>query len=349
MSRRNRPKHFLRLFNDKSLLRISYERLAEVLPPSNIWVITRDDQIDGVTSEIPEIPREHLIGEPAVCDTANAIGLAAMILQQCDPNGVMGVFTADHIIRPVDRFAASIRCAYDTAENHPDSLVTLGVVPTQPHTGYGYLHRGQLISPGAYEVRSFREKPDRDTATAYLKSGEYFWNSGMFVWRVETILKQLERLLPANYSLLRQIVPDSSAGAHDSKKAGADFLRRLQSPTAVSAYSSLPRVSIDFGVMEKSDRVLMCTLDCDWLDVGSWTSLEQILSSDSAGQIAAVAPTVSIDSQNNILVGDPNHLIATIGVENLVVVHTADATLICPKDQVQKIKNLLDRIPKEYQ
>ncbi len=340
LSRQKRPKHFLKLFEGKSLMRRSFERLACFLPPEQINVITSDAHLDLVAQEIPELPKENLIGEPAVRDTANAVGLSALILHRRDPDGVMGIFTADHIIEPVDRYKAALESAYTAATEHADALVTLGVKPTEPHTGYGYVQRGELLGAGVYKVREFKEKPDLETARRYLESGEYYWNSGMFVWRIETILEQFRKHLPDNFKKLSRV-----CGTHGA----AGFSPRESRDTLIAAiYPNLHRISIDYGVMEKADRVIVCEMDCDWLDVGSWTSLKGILGADAEGQVVAAQNVVTLDSKNNVFVSEGDHLLTAIGLEDMVIVRSNDATLVCHKKDVQKIRDLVGKLSEEY-
>ena len=340
LSRRKRPKHFLKLIDGKSLMRSSFERLVSFLPPEQINVITSTAHLDLVAEEIPELPPENLIGEPAVRDTANAVGLSAFILHERDPEGVMGIFTADHIIKPVDRYKAALERAYAAAAEHVGALVTLGINPTEPHTGYGYVQRGRALGDGVFEVREFKEKPDLETATKYLASGEYYWNSGMFVWRIQAILEQFKKHLPENFKLLSRL---------GNRQGAAGFSPRESRDAIVAEiYPDLPKISIDYGVMEKADQVILCEMDCDWLDVGSWTSLETVVAPDSVGNIGVAENFVALDSTNNVFVSDDDHLLAAVGLKDIVVVHSRDATLICHKKDVQKIKDLAGQLHDRY-
>ena len=334
LSRRNRPKHFLKLFEGKSLMRQSFERLAAFLSPEQINVITSRDHLDLVAREIPEIPRENLIGEPAVRDTANAVGLSAVLLHERDPDGVMGIFTADHIIKPVERYKAALETAYTAAANHADALVTLGIKPVEPHTGYGYVQRGESLGDGVFAVREFKEKPDLATAKRYLDSGQYYWNSGMFVWRIQTILEQFKRHLPENHAQLSRI---TQAGGSAKRQAAIE-----------EVYPDLHKISIDYGVMEKADRVILCEMDCDWLDVGSWTSLRGVVGSDTDGHVLAAPNVVTLDSENNVYVSEDSHLLASIGMKDVVIVRSEDATLVCHTEDVQKIKDLVAKLKDKY-
>ncbi len=332
LSRRSHPKQLLRIFEGKSLLRRSFERLAGLLPPEQIYVITGRDYIQPMAAELPELPRNNLMGEPCPRDTANAVGLAAHLLALRDPEATMGIFTADHIITPVEVFCATVRKGFEAAETNPDALVTFGIKPLTPHTGYGYVHRGRELESGVYEVAAFKEKPDLETARRYLASGEYYWNSGMFAWRLSAIIEQIRKHQPAIDAGLREV----AAGFDDPAKAEAILAR----------FSSLPKISIDFAVMEKADRVLTVEMPCEWLDVGSWTSLAEVFKPDESGNTHAAPNVVTLDARGNILVSESDHFIAAIGVSDLIVIHSDDATLICRKQDAQRIKDLVEHARK---
>jgi mannose-1-phosphate guanylyltransferase len=334
LSRRSRPKQTLRLFDGQSLLRHSYERLAGLLPKEQIHVITTKQNLPLVTQEIPEIPASNLIGEPVGRDTANAVGLATAILHDRDPNAIVGVFTADHVIQPQDTFRRNVERAYEVAEQNPDALVTMGVRPTRADTNYGYIQRGERLADGIYAVEEFTEKPSLAAAMKYVSSGEYYWNSGMFVWRSATILQQLAKHLPQSHAAIGEIAKAWRTDAREDKLA--------------NIYPSLLRISIDFAVMERADRVLVVELGCHWVDVGSWPAIEAIIQADANGNISAMGPVMHLGSRGNIAVTDSGHLIATIGVDDLVIVHSPDATLICTKRDSQAIKELVDNVSRAY-
>ena len=334
LSRKERPKQVLPIFGGTSLLRQAYERLAVILPPEMINVITNQVHIPQVAKELPEIPAANLIGEPVGRDTVNAIGLGAAILAQRDPDATMGVFTADHVITPMERFADAVNTAFDTAESYPNALITIGIRPTSPHTGYGYVHRAQRVEHGVYHVKNFTEKPDLESATEYFDSGEYYWNSGMFAWRTEAILSELKRHLPHSYESFREIADNWNTDERTQK------LQLL--------YPTLMKISVDFAVMERAGEVLVVEMDCKWVDVGAWNAMEVLHEPDEAGNVSVCKNSVHLGSKGNIVVCEDDHLIATIGVENLVIVHAQDATLICNKRDSQGIKELVDIIRKEY-
>jgi mannose-1-phosphate guanylyltransferase len=326
LSRRLRPKQLLKLFDGASLLQHARRRLEGVFAPENIWVITSAHYLDLVADQLPDLPRANLIGEPMGRDTANAIGLAAHLLARRDADGTMAVFTADHLISPQEEFAAAIDVGLAAAEQFPESLVTFGIVPDSPHTGYGYIHRGETVGEGTYKVVAFREKPDQQTAEAYVQSGEYFWNSGMFVWRLSAILTELERCLPENHRTLTELA--------------RDWDRLVGTPGLARKFEGLQRISIDFGVMEKAHSVLTVEMNCCWVDLGSWSSIAATHEAGEAGNVTIAPYSLVVGGQNNIVVSESEHLIAVMGLDDLVIVHSADATLICRRDHEQKIKEL---------
>ena len=334
LSRRDHPKQILRLFSGTSLLRQSYERVAALLPAERIHVIASQAHLAVVAKELPEVPSANLYGEPESRDTANAIGLAAALLQERDPQAIMGVFTADHVIAPLDRFCEALSKAYAAAEEHPSALVTLGVRPTRPDTNYGYIQRGERAGDGVFKVEEFTEKPSVALATKYLATGNYCWNSGMFTWRVTTILEQIRKHLPQSYPALVEI---AAAWPTAERQATLDRL-----------YPGLMRISIDFAVMERADHVLMVEMGCEWVDVGSWPAMETVLQVDVDGNVSSHDRVVHLGSRGNIVVSEEDHLIATIGVDDLVIVHSPDATLICTRRDAQGIKELLDNVRQRF-
>jgi mannose-1-phosphate guanylyltransferase len=332
LSRQRRPKQLLRIFEGKSLLRRSFDRLAALLDPSQIYIITGRNYVDPMAEELPEMPRENLMAEPCARDTANAVGLAAHLLALRDPEGTMGIFTADHIIQPVDVFCETVNKGFEAAEKYDDTLITFGIKPTSPHTGYGYVHRGRQLDSGVYEVQEFKEKPDQPTAEQYVATGEYYWNSGMFAWRIPTIIEQFTRHQPK----LEAGLSDVAAIFHDPGKTDA----------ALERFSRQAKISVDFAIMEKADRVSTVEMPCDWLDVGSWTSVADVFDPDLAGNTYAASNVMTLDAKNSIFVSESDHLIAAIGVEDLVVIHSDDATVVCRQDDAQRIKEMVEKVKK---
>jgi len=335
LSRKARPKQWLRLIGGKSLVRQSFERASSVLPAEAIHVVTSANLLDLTAAELPELPRENLIGEPVGRDTVNAIGLGAAILAERDADATLAVFTGDHVITPVEKFAQAVNTAFGVVQEHPEALVTFGIRPTSPHTGYGYMARGERVRDGVYHVREFAEKPSIALATKYVSSGQYYWNSGMFAWRADAILGQLKRHLPHSHDALRELGRGWATPEREEK------LRLL--------YPTLMKISVDFAIMERAEHVLVVEMDCNWVDVGAWTAMESLVESDALGNVAVCKYTINLGSRGNIIVSEDEHLIATIGVDDLVIVHSPDATLICTKRDAQGIKELVDKLRKEYE
>jgi mannose-1-phosphate guanylyltransferase len=333
LSRQDRPKQLLRLFGGKSLLRIAFERLYGLLPAEQIYVITGKQYLPAIAAELPELPAANLMGEPCPRDTAPAVGLAAQLIARRDPDGAMGVFTADHIIQPVQNFHETVSKAFAAAERYPNALVTFGIKPTSPHTGYGYIHRGRQLDADTYEIRDFKEKPDLLTAGMYVAGGEYYWNSGMFVWRIPTILAQFDKHQP---EMSREL-----------EAVAAEFDEPSRAEAVQKRFSRIDRISVDFAIMEKADRVAVIEMACEWLDVGSWTSLGEFFPPDEAGNVIAAPNVATLGAGKNVFVSETGHLIAAIGVEDLIIVHSEDATLVCRKQDAQKIKELVESLSRE--
>jgi mannose-1-phosphate guanylyltransferase len=344
LSRAERPKQLLDVVagadgGAHSLLAEAFTRLQAVLPAERIWVCTAARYGEQVRAALPELGAERLILEPVARDTANAVGLAAALVADADPDAELAVVSADHVIRPVERFAAVLGTAFDALTVRPDSLVTLGITPTGPATGFGYVQRGRPTEvPGVAEAAAFREKPDLATAEAYLASGEYLWNSGMFVWRAQTVLDALADHLPGTADGLRRVVAAAPGADRDAVLA--------------AVFPTLQKISVDYAVLEPAatepGRVLVADLDVDWLDVGSWPALAHTLDLDDAGN-AVRGLTVVLDGSGNIVLSDdPGHVVALVGVHDSVVVHTADVTMVCPVRDAERVKQLLDVVQATY-
>ncbi|HSV66124.1 MAG TPA: mannose-1-phosphate guanylyltransferase [Mycobacteriales bacterium] len=340
MSRAARPKQLLELAGGRSLLRLAFDRLAAVLPAGQILVCTAEAHRAAVLANLPGLAADNVIGEPCGRDTANAVGLPAAVLARRDPEAVVAFVSADHVIEPVEVFAERLDTAFRLAEEHKDGLVTLGVVPTTPHTGYGYIERGGPLASAGYRVSAFREKPDAATARSYVDSGRYYWNSGMFVWRAATVLAELETHLPESYAGLARI-----AAAWD----GPD-----RAGVLAATYPTLPKISIDYAVLEPAAQgrggaqVFVVELPVSWLDIGSWPALASIVDGDGAGN-AVRAATALLDSAGNIVVSDqPEHLVAAVGLRDMIVVHTRDVTMICSRADAEQVKRLVADVGRQY-
>lgn len=348
LSRNEKPKQLLQVVRGKSLLQLSYERLRAMLPADRIYVCTGEQHRQAVLANLPELPQDNLLGEPTGRDTANAVGFPAAVLLKRDPDAIMAITTADHVIEPQEKFAAALQTAFAVAEQQPQSLVTFGIVPTHGHTGLGYVQRGEALkvktaagAPGAYRVQAFKEKPDKPTADRYVETGRYYWNSGMFVWRCDTVLNELAQHLPESHSGLMKI-----AEAWDSP-ARQDVLNTV--------YPTLPKISIDYALMEPASQgkgkatVAVVEMPVQWLDVGSWPALAETLETDDRNNATEGGAFVFVDSDDNIVVSeDPNHLVSLIGVSDMIVVHAKDTTLVCPKNEAQRVKDMVARVKEKF-
>jgi mannose-1-phosphate guanylyltransferase len=347
VSRNNKPKQLISVVKGKSLLQLSYDRLRGMLPPQQIFVCTGAQHGQMVLENLPELPKANLIGEPEGRDTANAVGFMSAILAKRDKDAVAAFVTADHVIEPVDVFQNAIRTAFDLVAEHPDALVTFGIVPTHGHTGLGYVHRGEPLpvkgnrSAGAFKVQAFKEKPDKPTADRYVESGRYYWNSGMFVWRCDTVFAELGAFLPENHKQLAAIADAWSTPRQDE--------------VLNATYPKLKKISVDFAIMEPASQhkgksqVMVVEMPVKWLDVGSWPALAETLSMDAHDNATDAGAHVLLSSDGNIIIStDPEHLVSTIGLSEMIIVHTKDATLVCPKADAQRVKELAEVVKAKF-
>jgi len=336
LSREKRPKQVLKILDGQTLLRCCFERLLPIFDVRNIIVLTNAGYADLVREELPELPFNNVIAEPAVRDTAGTIGLAASILTKYDPEAQMAVVTADQLIYPPEVLQQALKDAFVFTSSNPDDLVIFGIKPTFPSTQLGYIKCGAAkacrdCANKVHLVEAFKEKPDEIAAKEYLAGGKYLWNSGMFVWKAKTILANLANFLPEATEVL--------------SKMRADWDSSNQQKTLQDYYVKLPKISIDFAVMEKAPNVYAIRLDCRWLDMGSFIALADIISSDENNNVVAAGASELIDCKNNIIVTeDKNHLIAAVGLENIVIAHSPDATLVCHIDQTHRLKDLVELI-----
>jgi mannose-1-phosphate guanylyltransferase len=327
------PKQFLDLFGDRTLLQKSYDRVANLVPPERILVLTNAAFVSMVKEQLPEIPGRNIVGEPARRDTAAAVGLAAFLCRRRFGNPVIATLTADHLIEPVDLFQKTLlSAALKAAEDH--SLYTFGIVPTYAATGYGYLERGAKIGDDGgiehFRLLRFKEKPDRETARQYVESGRFYWNSGMFVWTANAIIKEMKKHLPGHVKAL------SKAVSFDQTAQWEETLRQ--------AFESIHRVSVDFGLMEKAEHVCCVASDFFWNDVGGWLALRSCLTDDGAGNCSR-GKALTLDSTGNmVFCQDPDETIMLVGVEDLVIVRAGSRTLIAHKDRTEDIKKLVEEM-----
>jgi mannose-1-phosphate guanylyltransferase len=337
LSRRARPKQLLRLVSEQTLLEETLGRLNGMVPPDRILILTNVDQEKAVRELLPKFPKENIVAEPAKRDTAAAIALGAGWVARRDHSATMLVLPADHIIQDRAAFQKTLMTAARAAEEM-GALITIGIKPTWACPGFGYIEQGEKVqlrsAKGETDIRRvvrFREKPNTDLAESFLRKGNFRWNAGMFVWSVPTVLSEFNRQAPELANFISQI------------RAPGDFEKILH-----ERFSKLPKISFDYAIMERADRVLVVEAAFDWDDVGSWTAVAKYFKCDEKNN-ASNCPITTIDATGNI-VSDPNGAnIALLGVHNLIVVRTNDALLICHRHHAEKIKELIGKIPPELQ
>jgi mannose-1-phosphate guanylyltransferase len=336
-SRSARPKQFLTLTGDRSLLQLACDRLEAQVPPENTWVITAEQHRAEAAKQLPSLPSSQIVGEPMGRDTAPCIALAAALIARRDADAVMLVTPADHVIEPTAEFQRAVRAAAGVAAEHPHALITFGIPPTFPATGYGYIHRGPEVARRqnvpVFQVFEFREKPAADLAEQFVTSGEYFWNSGIFVWKVSAILDELRKSKPDMVAAAERI-----AAAWDSPK---------RDETLRAEYPRMEKVSIDYAVMEHAKEVLVLQAPYRWDDVGSWLALERMHPQDADGN-TVLATHSGIDTSHCVIVGDdPKRVITTIGVSNLLIIQDGDATLVADRRDEGTVKQLVDQLKQQ--
>jgi mannose-1-phosphate guanylyltransferase len=332
-SRAHRPKHLLPIVGEHPLLRQTLDRIRSLVPPRNTFVITSLSQEKGVRSCCRRLPAENVVVEPVGRDTGPAVALAATLVERRDPAGVFAILPADHVIHDAKAYGSDLNAAFAAAAS-ADVLVTLGITPHEPATGFGYVHRGEAWNAFGgktlFSVRRFVEKPSREVAEGYLASGEYLWNAGMFVWSV-----------PSFTAALRQHAPDLLEGLEPVRRA---LVRKRSLARALTvAYPSLRKISIDYALLEKSRNVVVLPATFDWDDVGAWPAVARHWPADDRGNVGRGRVLVE-DGSNNIVSSDDSHLVAVLGVSDCIVVRTKDATLVVPRARAQEIKTLLKKL-----
>jgi mannose-1-phosphate guanylyltransferase len=335
-SRQKRPKQFLTLNNDRSLLQQAYDRLEAQVGPSNLWVITSAAHREETAKQLPALHGDHIIGEPCGRDTAACIGLGAALIARQDPAAVMAVTPADHVIEPVQEFRRTVHVAEQMAEEHSRALITFGIRPAYPATGYGYIQRGKEIANrqgvGIFRVQRFREKPDHNTAEQFVASGEYYWNSGIFVWKAATILEALRQRQPKLFTAVERIADTWNTPQRESA------LRR--------EYEGLDKISIDFAVMEHAEEVLVVQAPYRWDDVGSWLALERMHPQDADGN-TVMATHCGLKTKGCVIVADPANVVATVGVSNLIIIQDGNATLVADRRDESTVKQIVELLKKK--
>ncbi|HYW34738.1 MAG TPA: mannose-1-phosphate guanylyltransferase [Balneolaceae bacterium] len=332
-STKKTPKQFLSLFGDGTMLQTTVRRIEALVPADRVWIITNERYVDLVREQLPDISGENIIGEPLAKDTAPCVAAAAALIQRRDADATMAVLPADHLISDNTTFLSILQAAAEKARQS-EGLVTIGIKPTRPETGYGYIEFDKdseetIAGHTVRKVVQFREKPDITTARQFIYAGRFLWNSGMFVWQVDAILKEFEKHLPK--------VAEAVAGL---RAAGNDG----QQDALKTYYQACPSISIDYGIMEQAEKVFVLPGSFGWSDVGSWKALYELSNKDERGNVLQNSNTVTENVSNSLVHGTSNKMIALVGVENLAVVETKDAILVCNLDQAQGVKQVVKKL-----
>lgn len=329
-SRKDRPKQLLDIVSPRTMLQETCERIRPLIPDEQIFVITNDGYVEESQRQVPYLDLANIIGEPEGHGTAPAIGLGALYIGQRDPEAIMAVLTADHLIRDTEAFRQVLQAAAAVAK--VGHLVTLGIKPTHPETGYGYIQRGdplpEVNGRQVFRVRRFTEKPDRATARGFVDSGEYYWNSGMFVWKISAIQAEMQRLMPRLQTQLDEI--RTALGTERER----EVLERI--------WPQVEDQTIDYGVMEHAENVAVLPAEIGWSDVGDWATLSELLPADEQGNVV-VGEHVGVETERS-LIYSPHRLVATVGIQDMVIVDTDDVILVCPKERAQEVKAVVDEL-----
>ena len=337
-SRENLPKQLLNIAGQKTMIQDTVNRISPVIPIENIWAITNEQHAFETCYQLKTLgfSPSQLLTEPIGRNTAAAIGYSAQILSQSNPDAIMAVFPADHVITKAELFLELLKQAEALAtKNH---LVTLGIKPTTPETGYGYIKQGESIGENSFKVDQFIEKPDKVAVEKYLNEGGYYWNSGIFVWKASVLLNEIKTHLPKLHDQLEELV-------NNTAQIEGKYPYRKLAESGKKIFHSLESISIDHGVMEKSSKVAVLPAGIEWNDVGTWTSLADISKKDSHGNVIS-GNVISIENSDSIFQAE-NRLVAALGLKNIIVVDTPDALLVCPKERAQDIKKIVEQIKSE--
>ncbi len=333
-SRQDKPKQFQALYGEQTLLQDTVRRLEPLIRREDIYVIANRSHEPIVREQLEWLPADHYVGEPVGRDTAPAVGVIATVIHHRDPNAVILITPADHVISR-DRYFRRILQVAETVASEGANVVTIGIKPTGPETGYGYIQMAEahrtFEDVEVHKVASFKEKPDLRTAEEYVASWQYVWNSGMFIWSAKTILQLFKEHAPDIYKLLMRY--DASIGTTEESKVFEEV------------YDAFPRISVDYAILEHARSIHVIPASIGWSDLGSWSSLHEIMESDEEGNVV-VGDHVGLDT-HNCLIHSKDRLIATIGLDNMVVVDGGDVVLVMPSGRSQDIKALLEEIEKE--
>ena len=334
LSTKEKPKQLLKLISNKSMIRHTVDRILPLIPCDRIFIGTNIVQVQSIKKELPFIPEENIIVEPVFKDTAAAIGYGATIIENKYPKSLTIVLASDHYIKNEENFRQMLKMAVYTAEKS-HAIVTLGIKPTRPETGYGYIEVKESFNIGnAVAVKRFWEKPSLYRAEKYVESGNYLWNSGMFIFENAIIFNAMEKYLPHHHEILQKI-----KGKLKMNLMGNDL-----SLTVSDEFEEFEKISIDFGVMEKAKNIMVIPVNFGWSDIGSYPALDEVFEKNKNGTVGEIQNLVEVNSKNNIIFGTGKKIIATVGVQDTIVVETEYATLVCKKDEAQNIRKILKKL-----
>ena len=331
-SRKKKPKQLLALAGDRTMIQSTSDRLGDLIPADRRLVLTNKILTEAVAHQLPELPPQNIIGEPCKRDTAPCVGLAAAMIAVKDPDATMVVMPSDHVIEDETKFQHAIAAGERLIDEDPSRIVTYGIRPTYPAESFGYIEAAETIASddvSVYTVKQFREKPDRETAQSYIDSGNFYWNGGIFLWRVKTILGALEKFEPEMYSHLSAIADSIGSDEFDSK---------LQ-----TEFEAIKGTSIDYAVMERYDNVIVVKAPFPWDDVGSWQALSRLHRPDEDDN-TVIGSHIGIDTKGTIVHSEGDHTIVTIDLQDMIVVHTDDATLVAPKRAEERVREVVKEL-----
>lgn len=333
-STKEHPKQFLKVFSDRTMLQETVDRIAPAIPAERVWVITNRRYIGLVKEQLPDVPASNIIGEPVARNTAPCVASAAVLVREKDPDATMAVLPADHSIGNPEKFISILKTAQEKAQQD-DALITIGIRPDRPETGYGYIEfdkkSGETVKENEVKrVVQFREKPDLKTARQFIYSGNFLWNSGMFVWKASTVIEQFNRHLPEIHEQIKELEP--AVGTDRQDEAVASF------------YQNCPSISIDYGIMEKAETVFVVPGEFGWNDVGSWRAVYDLREKNEEGNVIQSDQAIIESSENNLIHSESDKVIALVGVENLAIVETDDAILVCNMDKSQGVKQIVESL-----
>lgn len=332
LSRKDRPKQSLVIGGERTLFQSAVDRLEGLFPFERILVVTIAEQVEQLRTDCPEIPLENYVIEPLPRGTASVVALAAIAIKHRDPEGVMAVLTADHLIGNQAHFQQLLQAAHETAQD--DYLVTLGITPNYPATGFGYIQKGEQIRTAegldVFSVQKFKEKPDLALAQEMVSDGQHVWNSGMFIWKVTTVMAEIERQMPELFGIVQEIEKTWATSQQDE--------------TVQSLWPTIKPQTIDYGIMENARKVAVIpSIDLGWNDVGSWESLFEALNYDSDGNIRMHENVVTFDTQGTLICEDsPDRLIVTVGVKDLIIIDSGNALLVCDRKNAQQVREVVN-------